>query len=118
MKSFSPERRVNRSEDPQQALSWWLEASRRRTNLGSLALADSLGILVAGAGSARDCDELAAWGPVVLTGDPWPESPPFPLSGVKVPGFDAYLCLEGRDEVHTRMAEDIAVGCSRILAGN
>ena len=115
MKTFSPERRVRRSENPQQALSWWLEASRRRTNVGSLALADSLGMLVAGAGPARECDELAAWGPVVLTGDPWPEAPPFPLSGVRVPGFDAFVCIEGRDETRKRLAEDVAAGCSRIL---
>jgi hypothetical protein len=118
MSTFSPERRVQRSSDPSEALSWWLEATRRRSNLRSVALADSLGMLVAGAGPARECDELAAWAPVALSGNPWPESPPFTLSGAKVPGFDAYVCAEGSQSLTAPIAADAAAGCSRILRGS
>jgi hypothetical protein len=115
MNSQLPERRIQRSSNPQQALACWLEATRRRTNLSSVALADSLGMLVAGAGPARECDELAAWAPILLSGDGWPESPPFALSTAKVPGFEAYVCVEGTDEDRSRAALDAAAGCSRIL---
>jgi len=111
-----PERRVKRSSNPQIALACWLEATRRRTNLSSLALADSLGILVAGAGPARECDELAAWAGVLSQGGGWPEKPPFEFSAVKVPGFDAYVCVEGTDEARNGVAEAAATGCSRILS--
>jgi hypothetical protein len=109
------ERRVQRSSNPQEALVCWLEASRKKTNLRSLALADSLGMLVAGAGPARECDELAAWAPVLLAGSPWPEPPPFELATAKVPGFEAYVCIEGKDEARILAALDAAAGCSRIL---
>lgn len=115
MSTFSPERRVQRSSDPAEALSWWLEATRRKTNLRSVALADSLGMLVAGAGPASECDELAAWAPVVLEGDKWPGEPPFTLSGTKIPGFDAYVCARGDDAEGALRAADAAAGCSRIL---
>lgn len=115
MNSPLPERRVQRSANPQVALACWLEATRRRTSLSSLALADSLGILVAGAGPARECDELAAWAGVLSQGGDWPERPPFEVSAVKVPGFDAYVCLEGTDEARNSVALDAAAGCSRIL---
>src|SRR6188768_1956082 len=88
------ERRVQRSSNPSEALVCWLEAVRRRLALRSLALADSLGILVAGAGPARECDELAAWAPIRLRDVAWPELPPFELSMAAVPGFDAYVCAE------------------------
>ena len=111
------ERRVQRSSNPQVALACWLEATRRRTNLSSLALADSLGILVAGAGPARECDELAAWAGVLSQGGDWPERPPFEFSAVKVPGFDAYVCVEGADDARNGVALAAAAGCSRILCG-
>jgi hypothetical protein len=109
------ERRVQRSSNPQVALACWLEATRRRTNLSSVALADTLGILVAGAGPARECDELAAWAGVLSSGGDWPERPPFEFSAAKVPGFDVYVCVEGADEARNGVALDAAAGCSRIL---
>ena len=115
MNSPVPERRVQRSSNPQVALACWLEATRRRTNLSSLALADTLGILVAGAGPARECDELAAWAGVLSAGSNWPEQPPFEFSAAKVPGFDAYVCVEGAGEARSSVALDAAAGCSRIL---
>jgi hypothetical protein len=109
------ERRVQRSSNPSEALVCWLEAVRRRLDLRSLALADSLGILVAGAGPARECDELAAWAPLRLRDVAWPEMPPFELSLAPVPGFDAYVCAEGAAVANIEALESAAAGCSRIL---
>lgn len=107
------ERRVQRSANPADALASWLEASRQRGNLRSLALADRLGILVAGAGPARECDELAAWAPLVLEGGS--EEPAIELSGVKLPGFDAYVCTAGKLASDFDLLLETAEGCARIL---
>jgi hypothetical protein len=115
MNSPVQERRVHRSSNPQEALACWLEATRRRTNVRSVALADALGMVVAGAGPARECDELAAWAGVLFQGGDWPERPPFELSTAKVPGFDAYVCVEGAGEALNGAALAAAAGCSRIL---
>ncbi|MFZ5894184.1 MAG: hypothetical protein ACOY0T_24195 [Myxococcota bacterium] len=113
MNSDLPERRVRRSSNPSEALACWLEAVRRRLAVRSVALADSLGMLVAGAGPARECDELAAWAPLQLHADVGPEGPPFKLSLARVPGFDAYVCAEN---AALEALATAAAGCSRILA--
>jgi len=105
-----PERRVQRSTDPIEALGCWLEATRRRTELASVVLADGSGLLLAGAGPAHECDELAAWAPLLDAGRP--ECPPA-LQSVKVHGADAYICAAGRAELTA--LRDAARGCSRIL---
>lgn len=112
MNSHTPERRVQRSSNPSEALSCWLEAVRRRHALTSLALADSLGTVVAGAGPARECDELAAWAPLFLE-EETRKSAPFALSLAPVPGFDAYVCTES--ELPMEALSTVAAGCSRIL---
>lgn len=109
----TPERRVQRSTNPSEALACWLEAVRRRHALRSLALADSLGTVVAGAGPARECDELAAWAPLFLADEETRSGAPFELSLVAVPGFDAYVCAEGAAANDVLSAA--AAGCSRIL---
>jgi hypothetical protein len=58
---------------------------------------------------------LAAWAGVLSAGSNWPEQPPFQFSAAKVPGFDVYVCVEGADEARNGVAQDAAVGCSRIL---
>jgi hypothetical protein len=59
------ERRRDRTEDTLAALTRLLEAARRRSGLEALSVADSSGLLLAGAGPARLCEELAAWAPLV-----------------------------------------------------
>lgn len=117
MMPHGSERRVRRSADPAEALSWWLEASRLRNKLKNLALADDLGTLVSGAGSARECDELAAWAPLVAERKHagGPDALP-PVTGVKLPGFDAYVCTEGEPERHGEVLGQVAAGCARILS--
>ena len=63
---FDPkqDRRQARSENTQVALTRLLEAARHSAALEALALGDELGLLVAGAGAAELCDELAAVAPL------------------------------------------------------
>jgi hypothetical protein len=112
MRPIRSERRVRRSSNPAEALALWLEASRQRTKLRNLVLADDLGILVSGAGAARECDELAAWAPLVLAHG---EACGLPLEGVKLPGFEAYLCTEATSSGSAQLLSDVAAGCARIL---
>ncbi|MDQ2647207.1 MAG: hypothetical protein M3020_25610, partial [Myxococcota bacterium] len=90
-----------------------LEATRKRAQIQSLALSDRTGILVAGAGPARECDELAAWAPIVLAaGEPRPEDA---VCGVKVRGLDAYLCANTTGGAPIDILREAAEGCARIL---
>lgn len=112
MRPICSERRVQRSTNPAEALLCWLEASRVRGRLKNLALADDLGILVSGSGPPRECDELAAWAPIVLLRG---ERGAVRLTGVKLPGFEAYLCTEADSGEHEEVLMDAAAGCARIL---
>lgn len=62
------ERRKDRTNETLQALTRLLEAARRRGGLDAVTVADASGLLLAGAGPARLCDELAAWAPIVERG--------------------------------------------------
>ncbi len=62
------DRRRNRTEDALEALTRLVEAARRRTGVDAVAVSDPNGMLLAGAGAARLCEELAAWAPVVARG--------------------------------------------------
>jgi hypothetical protein len=109
------ERRTQRSDRPEHALAYLLEATRRGQGLRSIALADGSGLLVAGAGSARDCDELAAWAPLLLGDADAASEEGAPVSGIRVQGFDAILCAErDRSAAEPELAM-VAAGCRRIL---
>jgi hypothetical protein len=58
------DRRLDQRSDCLVGLRRWLEASRRDLGLGAIALADAEGCLVAGAGPAQGCEELAALAPL------------------------------------------------------
>jgi hypothetical protein len=57
------ERRQSRSENSLVALTRLLEAARRSAELEAVVIGDDAGLLVAGAGAAELCDELAAVAP-------------------------------------------------------
>jgi hypothetical protein len=59
-----PECRQSRSENTLVALTRLLEAVRRSAELEAVAIGDDAGLLVAGAGAAELCDELAAIAPL------------------------------------------------------
>ena len=57
---LATERRHGRSSDTLVSLNRLLDATRRDRNLAALAIADSMGCLVAGSGASQLCEELAA----------------------------------------------------------
>jgi hypothetical protein len=112
MEKTSVERRKRRSSNCAEALALLLESTREQARLASLVLSDRTGILVAGAGPAHECDELAAWAPVLLSAR---ESAPQGLFGVRVRGLDAYLCAAGAGGSPLSLLSEAAEGCARIL---
>ena len=58
------ERRKQRSADPLVALHYQLAQSRSRSAVEAIVLADTSGVVVAGAGSWVICEELAAYAPL------------------------------------------------------
>lgn len=105
MLDFQPgyDRRVSRSDNPITALTRLLEATRQNAALEAVAIGDDLGLLVAGAGAAELCDELAAVAPLGTV-----------ARRVSVDGFEMFISGRGGDlgAGLSRVAE----GCTRILA--
>jgi hypothetical protein len=58
------DRRLDERGDCLIGLARWLESSRRSLGVSALAVADPSGCLVAGAGAAQTCEELAAQAPL------------------------------------------------------
>jgi len=113
------DRRQARSENTLVALTRLLEAARRSAELEALALGDELGLLMAGAGAAELCDELAAVAP--LFGSPSVELPSLEVlaAGTEVrrlaiDGSELFICGRGGDL--DRALLHAAAGCARILA--
>jgi hypothetical protein len=71
-------------------------------------------MLLAGAGPSNECDEMAAWAPLLLNGQALTPPAPFALSGVKLPEMDVYVCAPGELGNAGALAE-AAAGCERIL---
>jgi hypothetical protein len=116
-----PERRRNRSSDALVALSRLLEATRRRSGAGALALADETGICIAGAGDAAACEGLAAVAPLLMAGAPVNDTIPCRLDVVertmqvrrlRIDGIEVFLCAEAPHDVDISDAES---GSKRIL---
>lgn len=115
------ERRKDRSENTLGALTRLLEAARRRAELEALAVGDSAGMLVAGAGAAQLCDELAAYAPLVVADEPANDTVPSSLMALErrmrvqrlaIDGFEVFVCGSGGGIPN--LAE-VAQGCERIL---
>jgi len=117
---FDPklDRRQARSENTQVALTRLLEAARHAAALEALALGDELGLLVAGAGAAELCDELAAVAP--LFGSATTSPIQFDVLGrgtevrrLAVDGCEMFI--SGRGAGLEQALGGIASGCQRIL---
>jgi hypothetical protein len=116
------DRRHDRTTDTLGALTRLLESARRKSGFEALALSDDAGLLVAGAGSAALCDELAAVSPVQAR---WAANDTVPsaldvvegrarMRRLRVNGIEVILC--GLDEKVDESALDgVAQGCGRIL---
>jgi hypothetical protein len=124
---FEPtiERRKDRCETTLGALTRLLEAARRRSDLDAVALCDRAGFLVAGAGAARLCDELAAYAPMLAAGEtPANDTLPsslmarerkFRVQRLSIDGIEVLLCESGaQSSDFTALAE----GCQRILGSS
>jgi hypothetical protein len=115
-------RQGDRTDSPLIALSRCFEAARRRAGLGALVLADVSGLVIAGAGPASVCDELAAVG--AANGDtPANDTVPCRLDvlsralevrRLRIDGIEVLLCTEGESDSAAPLA-DAEAGCQRIL---
>ncbi|HEX3776122.1 MAG TPA: hypothetical protein VHV51_16740 [Polyangiaceae bacterium] len=117
-----PERRQSRSENTLIALTRLLEATRRSAELEAVAIGDDAGLLVAGAGAAELCDELAALAPLgSVANDTVPTrmdvlSRRTEVRRLAVDGVEVFISGRGGDlgAVLGRVAD----GCARILGKN
>jgi hypothetical protein len=111
------ERRQRRSVDPLVALHYQLSETRREGSLDTVVVADGSGVVVAGAGSWAACEELAAFAPLIASGNHRFDR--VVVRSVDVGGDRVLLCVrtqsdadhDKRDHAMTRAA----VGISRIL---
>lgn len=109
------ERRRRRSHDTLTALTLWLEGARRRDRLGSLALCDETGCLIAGAGAHRHCEELAALG-AVRAANPAAAGGNVRVALLKLGGVKALVCADASAGTSSPdVLATIAAGCRRIL---
>jgi hypothetical protein len=118
------ERRRHRTQDAIEALTRLLEAARVRSGLDALAVTDGTGLLLAGAGASRLCDELAAWAPVVAR-DAANDTVPSCLDAfegrtrlrrLRVDGVEIVVATLGQAREHADASlESVSAGCRRIL---
>jgi hypothetical protein len=72
------ERRIKRSEDPLVALHYQLAHAKSDAALEAIVLADTSGVVVAGAGSWVVCEELAAYAPILANAQHEQQDMPLP----------------------------------------
>jgi hypothetical protein len=87
------ERRVERSADLDMALTLLLRAQRERGEFESIVLATSDGVLVASDGPPEDCEELAAYAPLLARGRH------LAIDGRRLRGVTVHAFLVGRQEL-------------------
>jgi hypothetical protein len=115
------ERRKKRSSDPLVALHYQLSTARTDADLDAVVLADTSGVVVAGAGSWATCEELAAYAPLLAAGEILEvariDAMRSEIEVQRVTGHDVLLCTRGKNP-NGRRSESIAraaEGVSRIL---
>lgn len=125
MKLANVNRRKNRSNDVQVALSFQLAATARRAHFPAIVLADELGLVVAQIGCKRTCERMAAVAPLLTarnktfhgTVDAGKKTMRLSVAPVTVHGTLLYLCAqEGDEQEITRELFTGGLGVSRILA--
>ncbi len=115
------DRRHDRTTDTLGALTRLLESARRKAGFEALTLADDAGLLVAGAGSAALCDELAAVSPVRFAANDTVPSALDVVEGrarmrrLRVNGIEVILCGLGGKHDEDGALDGVAQGCGRIL---
>ena len=120
----SSDRRKDRTTEALSALTRLLESARKRSGLEALAVAENGGVLLAGAGPARLCDEMAACAPLAA-GPPANDAIPTRLDiferralvqRLAVDGVEIIVCGVGDGEKTRRELGTVAAGCTRILS--
>lgn len=117
------ERRRDRTTEALSALVRLLEAARKRSGIEALAVTEKGGVLLAGAGPARLCDELAALAPLATT---LPANDAVPtrldiferralVQRLRVDGVEIIVCGVGDADATRRELGAVASGCTRIL---
>ena len=117
------ERRVDRSSRLDEALTRLLRVQRERGELDLIVLATTEGLVVAYDGPRADCEELAAYAPLVARGRALAVDPRR-LQGVTVHTFlagrqELVLAIRGgvRADVTSALALSSMQGATRILRG-
>jgi hypothetical protein len=119
----STERRRDRTHEALSALTRLLDAARKRSEIEALAVAEPGGVLLAGAGPARLCDEMAAFAPLAAR---LPANDAVPsrldvferralVQRLAVDGVELIVCGMGEGERTRRELESVAEGLTRIL---
>jgi hypothetical protein len=117
----TPERRKQRSTDPLVALHYQLAQSKSRSAVEAIVLADSAGVVVAGAGAWVVCEELAAYAPLFShQGEELPARVASMRAECEVRAMTAggqpmLLCAMGKSSARTRAADLASEGVVRIL---
>lgn len=115
------ERRKQRSTDPLVALHYQLAQSRSQSAVEAIVLADTSGVVVAGAGSWVICEELAAYAPLFSQRD---EDLPARVASLRAEcevremtagGQPMLLCAMGKTAARSRATEHASSGVARIL---
>jgi hypothetical protein len=117
------DRRRDRTTEALTALTRLLDAARKRSGIEALAVAEDGGVLLAGAGPAKLCDEIAAWAPLAVK---LPANDAVPsrldvferralVQRLRIDGVEIIVCGVGDGEKTRRELRTVAAGCSRIL---
>jgi hypothetical protein len=114
----SSDRRQRRSSDLMTALHYQLAFARHEGEFDALILADSAGVLVAGAGAWPTCELLAAYAPLVAKGSSTSEEPDLgrlEIHPLVIDGSEVLLCARGGGSKKSASMTRAASGCRRIL---
>jgi hypothetical protein len=117
------ERRQNRTESALEALTRLVEAARRRSGSAAVTISDPSGLLLAGAGPHRLCEELAAWAPLMVR-QPDNDTVPTSLDAyegrtrlrrLSIDGFEIVVTYHGPEARGPSELDAVSAGCRRIL---
>lgn len=123
MTSPNEDRRKKRSYDPLVALHYQLSAARSEGSLETIVLADTAGMVVAGAGSWAACEEIAAYAPLFSQDDSEATRiselrAEIDVRPLRISGQDVLLCTRRQraSKNHEDAIRRAADGVTRILA--
>lgn len=119
MQTIARERRVRRSYQPQEALSFQLDHVREGAGLDALVLATEDGLSIAYSGEDELCLELAALGPFFQDADNDGTARPTLVRAIHHHGLPLLLIAYGLDDAPReleRWLDHAAQGITRILA--